>query len=194
MGRRGMKTQRTQCRITNKKKTQYGFSLTELVLVVGFIALASIGLYALYKKVSTTYLAQNESRQMSAIATSAMQLLSASNAPVSIDATFLVNAGVIPAGSITTGTYISAMGSPVVFSSVYTNNVGEFQIAYSAMITDYCMKLVSAYQPNADYISVAGTVIQNHNPMNTTVNYDVGTATVACNTGDSFPMIIQLRH
>lgn len=189
-----MKTEGTQCRVKNKKKTQYGFSLTELVLVVGFIALASIGLYALYKKVSTTYLAQNESRQMSAIATSAMQLLSASNAPVSIDATFLVNAGVIPAGSITTGTYISAMGSPVVFSSVYTNNVGEFQIAYSAMITDYCMKLVSAYQPNADYISVAGTVIQNHNPMNTTVNYDVGTATVACNTGDSFPMIIQLRH
>jgi type II secretory pathway pseudopilin PulG len=180
--------------IKNKKRNLMGFSLVEIVLVVGFIALASIGIYTIYTKVSSTYLAQNESRQMSAIATSALQLMSASNNPVTVDATFLVNAGIIPAGSVTSGTYISAMGSPVVFSSVYTSNVGEFQIAYSAMITEYCMKLVSAYQPNADYISVAGTVVQNTNPMSTNVPYNPATATVVCATANSFPMIVQLRH
>ena len=62
----------------NKKKAARGFTLIEILLVVGFIALAGIGIYVVYNKVQTGNAANTEARNLDTLRAGVKNLYGAS--------------------------------------------------------------------------------------------------------------------
>ena len=171
----------------NKKNK--GFTLVEILLVVGFIALASVGVYTIYSKVQLSSGATTESRNLDTIRAGIKQLYGANHNYGTLSNT-VVNAGRITPDNMKT--------APNSTDSVITNSFGGvvtiapanlgggtnngFSITYNGVPAGVCTKLVSTGGSQFDQVTVAGTVVKTYGTG--VIREDV--LTVTCNaTADS---------
>ena len=176
------------------QKNKKGFSLVEIVLVTGLIALFSIGVYGIYNKVNDSYTATSEAREMNGILAAVRSLIGGTNVTV-LNATLLANARIIDPSRVIGLNYISGTGQQVSFEPVFLNTVSHIKVNYLKTTNVYCAKLATAFQVDVDLITVGGIVVKNTMPLGTNIPFDIGTLTSACAAGgDSFTMSFNFKR
>ncbi|MBC7474768.1 MAG: prepilin-type N-terminal cleavage/methylation domain-containing protein, partial [Candidatus Sericytochromatia bacterium] len=111
------------------KKNNKGFTLIEVVLVTGLIALFSIGIYGIYVKVSDSYTVTSEAREMNGILAAARSLIGGTNV-TTLNATLLANARIIDSSRVIGLNYISGTGQQVSFEPIFVNTVSHIKVNY----------------------------------------------------------------
>ena len=91
-----------------KNKQSKGFTLVEILLVVGFIALAGVGIYATYNKVQVSNQANVESRNIDTIRAGIKGLYGSKNAYTGLTNT-VVNQAKITPESMRDGTNVATI-------------------------------------------------------------------------------------
>lgn len=147
----------------NKKKNK-GFTLVEILLVVGFIALASIGVYTIYAKVQTANAANAESRNLDTIRAGIKNLYGASPNYTGISPTVINNAKITPEAMRGTGAgnITNTFGGTV---WVAATNLGTgvnngFRITYPLVTDAVCTKLVTTGGAQFDQVIVGGQPVK----------------------------------
>lgn len=183
----------------NKKNK--GFTLIEILLVVGFIALASVGVYKIYSKVQVSNQANAESRNLDLIRAGVKTLYASQTnygtAPNIIDNTMINKARIVPEvmnGGVTSGaTITNSFGGNVTIAATTLGTGGAanngFKITYERVPGDICMKLASAAGAQFDQVTVGSDVAKQFG-VNT---INVANITSGCNgdTGNGVTMIFE---
>jgi prepilin-type N-terminal cleavage/methylation domain-containing protein len=167
-----------------KRKTKNrGFTLIEILLVVGFISLAGIGIYTVYSKVQMSNAALTEGKNLDTIKAGVKSLYGGSQNYAGISNTVLNDARITPdsmrpipyvAGS---GSITNSFGGAVTVSSVGLNGSNNgFRITYLQVPGAVCSKLVSGAGTNWDQINVGTTQVKTFG----TGNLNIATAATAC--------------
>jgi type II secretory pathway pseudopilin PulG len=164
----------------NKKKNK-GFTLVEILLVVGFIALASVGVYTIYSKVQTANSANAESRNLDTIRAGIKNLYGASPNYTGITATVVNQAKITPEAmrDATPAGITNTFGGTVTIDPVNlgTGTANGFRITYPLVTDVVCTKLVTTGGAQFDQVTVGTTVIKTFG----TNKMDPADAAAACN-------------
>jgi type II secretory pathway pseudopilin PulG len=168
-----------------KRKKGQGFTLIELLLVVGFIALASIGIYLIYHKVSQGNQANTEARNLDTIRAGIKNLYGATSNFATLTNNVVNNAHITPDNMLTTGNAGSITNSfggavNITPASLGSGTNNGFEIDYPNVPDAICVKLVSTDGANFDKVVVAGTTVKAFG----TNTMDPGTVASACNQGN----------
>lgn len=169
------------------QKKNKGFTLIEILLVVGFIALASAGIYTIYSKVQVSNKANAESRNLDLIRAGVKSLFASKTNFTGLDNT-VVNAGRITPENMKTSAateIINSFGGPVTVAPIGLNggtNNG-FRITYDQVPGDICIKLASAAGAQFDVVTIGTNTpvkafgVNEINVVNVTTqcNADTGT-------------------
>lgn len=153
-------------KITNKKNS--GFTLVEILLVVGFIALAGIGIYTVYSKVQMGNAALQEGKNLDTIRAGVKNLYGSSSNYVGLTNVVLNDARVTP-DTMRAIPYAAAdaninnsFGGAVVVEPVGlgggTNN--GFRVTYPSVPGAVCAKLVTGAGTGWDQIRVGGQQVK----------------------------------
>lgn len=166
-------------------KNQKGFSLIELLLVVGFIALVSLGVYTVYSKVQSANSANTETSNLSTLRAGVKNLYGANATYVGVGNAVLNNAKITPDGmraipfvvgdAVITNSFGGAVTVAVASLGAGVNN--GFTITYNAVPGDICTKLVTTAGRGFDTVGVGG--VGNVKAFGTN-NLNVVTAATLC--------------
>lgn len=178
-----------------KYKNKKGFTLVEILLVVGFMALASLGIYLVYAKVNFSNLALEESRNINLIKAGIKNLYGSSQGYTGLTNSVLNDARATPdsmrsmpyspgATSITNSFGGAVTVLPVTLGGAGLNN--GFQITYPKVPGAVCSRLVTMMDKNIEQITVAGTVVKPYG----TGNLNVVTLASQCATDTGNGIII----
>ena len=171
------------------KKTilkQAGFTLIEILLVVGFIALAGIGIYYIYNKVKTENMIDEEARSEKRIFSDIQPFIANSSTGFSIDTAFLSDSHIISKSQVDSKNpelFTNRLGSNTMVSSVFREGDSRLiaiQFQYPHMSSQYCARLINIYAPDAAYISVKNTIIKNDLDSQNIITYDFANAVKTC--------------
>lgn len=176
----------------NIKNNKKGFTLVEILLVVGFIAIASIGIYVVYNKVNSGGKANAEARNLDVLRAGIKNLYGANNNYNGINAQIVDQAGITPDVMNTNPTITNSFGGAVTIGAVNlgtgTNN--GFAITYNNVPPDVCAKLVPTAGAQFDQVTIgaagAGTVAKAFgsnfiNPANVAAGCNAGAQGAAGN-------------
>lgn len=169
----------------NKKKAARGFTLIEILLVVGFIALAGIGIYVVYNKVQTGNAANTEARNLDTIRAGVKNLYGGSVNYAGIGAPVLINGHVVPDSMVSGNTIVNSFGGTVTvaattFGGGAANNA--FTITYPNVPLDVCSKLTTTAGQGYNQVVVAGTTVKDTSTATANL-LDVTKTTTACGGG-----------
>lgn len=167
----------------NKKKAARGFTLIEILLVVGFIALAGIGIYVVYNKVQTGNAANTEARNLDTLRAGVKNLYGASVNYSGIAPSVLLNGRVVPDNmrDAAGANIINSFGGTVtVAAATYGGGAANnaFSIGYPNVPADVCSKFVTV-GGNAFNRVVVGTTQVKDTASGQIL--DVAGMTTACN-------------
>ncbi|WP_158270358.1 type 4 pilus major pilin [Limnohabitans sp. 2KL-17] len=179
--------------LKNKKN---GFTLVEILLVVGFIALAGIGIYTVYSKVQNSNAALTEGKNLDTLRGGIKSLYGGTQNYAGITNTILNDGRITPdsmrpmpyqAGN---GTITNSFGGPVIVTPVSlggTNNA--FRVEYNNVPGSVCAKLISGAGAGWDQIEV-GTGTVQVKPFGTgSLNIGALTTSCASDTGTGIPVV-----
>ncbi len=164
----------------NLRKKNKGFTLVEILLVVGFIALASIGIYAVYNKVTTTSKANQENNNLQTLKTGIKQLFGNQGNFTGLTETVIRNSRLAPQQMNTgaAGGLINMFGGTVTIAPQLFGSFNGFRITSNSVPGDVCVKLVATASGTFEQITANGTIVKpigSNNPINP------ATVTTACN-------------
>lgn len=143
--------------ILNTQKTQKGFSLLELLLVVAVGAILILAGLAIYRNITSNTDVNEASRLLNVLKQETQRLYQGQATYAGLDNTVLTNAGVVPAR------YTTAAG--VIDSPFATNDVtavingadpAQFDIDIANVPADACTKLALEYNANdSDFVGLS---------------------------------------
>jgi len=143
----------------NFNKKSKGFTLIEILLVVGFISLASIGVYTIYNKVQIGNQANQEGRNIDTLRAGIKGLYGASSEYSTITNTVVNQARVTPQSlrssnpldvvSITNSFGGNVTVTPVSLGGGVNNG---FRITYPRVTADVCVKMVTTTGAQFDQV------------------------------------------
>lgn len=168
-----------------------GFTLVEILLVVGFIALAGIGIYSVYNKTNMANQALTESRNINVIKAGVKNLFGGSQGYAGLSNTVLNDARATPDSmrkipytspdSTITNSFGGAVSvNPIVLGGSGINN--GFRITYPKVPGEICSKLVPMMDKNMDQITVNSVIVKQFGTGS--VNVTALTAQCASDTGN----------
>ena len=168
-----------------------GFTLIEILLVVGFIALLSIGIFMTYNKVQTSGAANTESQNITTLQAGIKNLYAGQTDYSTITPAILLNGWVVPdsmrSPSGAAATNIVNSFSSTVAIAPYTYNGGAannaFDITYPGIPSDICSKLVTLVGNNFVKVVVGGTTVKDNSVGNYVV--DPAATTTGCNSASA---------
>jgi type II secretory pathway pseudopilin PulG len=168
------------------KNKKNGFTLVEILLVVGFIALAGIGIYTIYSKVQSSSTASIEAKNISLLKAGVKNLYGGSVSYAGINNGVLNDGRITPDNMrvvpyVTSDTGINNSFGGVVNVTVMSLGGGTnngFRISYAKVPGEICPKIVAAAEKDFEQITVSGTLIKTYG----TNKIDVATLTGACAT------------
>lgn len=160
------------------RKGKKGFTLVEILLVVGFIALAGIGIYTVYTKVQMSNAALQEGKNLDTIRAGIKNLFGGSQNYTNLANPVVNDARITPdamrpipytagATSITNSFGGAVTVLPVTLGGAGLNN--GFQITYPQVPGAICSRLVTMLDKNIEQITVAGTVVKPYGTGNLNV-------------------------
>ncbi|MCA8354224.1 type 4 pilus major pilin [Burkholderia cepacia] len=178
----------------NKKKAARGFTLIEILLVVGFIALAGIGIYVVYNKVQTGNAANTEARNLDTLRAGVKNLYGASVNYANITPAVLLNGRVVPdnmrdaAGANIVNSFGGTVGVAQATYGTGAAANNAFAITYPNVPADVCSKFVTVGGNSFNRVVVGTTPVKD---TATGQILDVTAMTTACNvTGGAGVTII----
>lgn len=161
-----------------KHRQQQGFSLIEVLLVLGIIAVLAIAAFVIYPQVMSSSRANSEQSNIMTIAAATKNLFNGRYGTTGTNLLPVVNqARGIPnsmnGGDFTSGSVISsAWGGGVALETAASASGGSaFAITYQDMPFDICQKLIPGVLPNFDSVVVGATTLSK-----TSVPADIITA------------------
>lgn len=180
------------------KKAAKGFTLIEILLVVGFIALAGLGVYIVYNKVSAGGAANTESRNLDTLRAGTKTLFGGSSNYAKVT-NLVLNQGRVTPDSMRAVPYSTTDASinnsfggavdvtPVTLGTGAASN--GFAIKYTKVPGAVCSKLVTTGGTSFDQILVGTTPVKAFG----TNNLDIGALTGGCaaDTGAGVDIIFQ---
>jgi prepilin-type N-terminal cleavage/methylation domain-containing protein len=168
-----------------KRKTKNrGFTLIEILLVVGFISLAGIGIYTVYSKVQMSNAALTEGKNLDTIKAGVKSLYGGSQTYSGISNSVLNDARITP-DSMRAIPYVAGatsitntFGGAVTVSSVGLNGMSNngFRVTYLNVPGAVCSKLVSGAGTNWDQITVGTALVKSFG----TGNLNISSLATAC--------------
>lgn len=180
-------------KLFKNKKQDKGFTLVEILLVVGFIALAGIGIYTIYSKVQVSNQANTESRNLDTLRAGVKSLYGGRPNFTGLTNTVANQARVTP-DSMRTPASDTAItntfgGAVDVLATSLNGSAGSgFSITYPVVPSAVCTKLVTSAGVQFNQVTVDGTVVKKFG-----VNDPIDVATVAttCNAKDVNKIIFE---
>lgn len=178
-------------KINRKRK---GFSLLELLLVLGIIAALIVAAFIVYPKVRTSQIVDAEAKNIATIRAGLLALYSATSNISGVNNTVGINAQIFPDNMLvksggTVSDVVNGFKGKVSLSSTNFVSMGKvvFNISYANIPQEACVKLVSAVAPSMAIISVNGNYAKSEL---SNVDWDVATASSACTAGGAISTII----
>lgn len=173
-------------KLFKNKKQNKGFTLVEILLVVGFIALAGIGIYTIYAKVQVSNQANTESRNLDTLRAGIKSLYGGRPNFNGVSATVANNARVTPDSMRTPGSaslITNTFGGTVLVAarSFAPGADNAFMITYPSVPSAVCSKLVTSAGVQFNHVEVEGTAVKtfgSNDPIN------VATAAAQCNSNN----------
>ena len=170
----------------NFKKNNKGFNLIETLLVVGLIAIASIGVYKLFSKVQEGNTANTEAKNIDLIRAGVKSLYAAQTNYASLTPTIINRAKITPESMRVAGgaAIINSFGGAVDVRPAAINGGANngFTISYDKVPGPVCTKLASGAAAQFDIVTVggaAGSLAGNIKAFGVN-NIDVAALTTAC--------------
>lgn len=169
-----------------QNKTKRGFTLIEILLVVGFIAIAGVVVYSTFNKVQTGNLANTEARNIQTLRAGIKGLYGAKQDFTGLTNTVARQAKLVPENMVGSGAadIVSGFGTPVTVTSFAagfgTNPIANnaFTISYTGVPSSACSKLVSAIAPSFNRVTIGTTVVRD--TVATGEAFDIAGAAAAC--------------
>ena len=165
------------------KRKNKGFTLVEILLVVGFIALAGIGIYTIYSKVQVSNQANTESRNLDTLRAGIKSMYGGNPNFTGLGNTVANQSRLTPdsmRNPAAANEIINSFGGQVLIAPVSlgggTNN--GFRITYPEVPGAVCSKLVTSAGGQFNQVTVAGTVVKT---FGTSVPIDVAATALSCN-------------
>lgn len=176
----------------NFVKRNGGFSLIELLLVIGFISGALVLAFVTYPKVQAQNRANVENQHITIMASGIKNLFSTAQNFGSINNTMLIAANVIPDDMTKEGAVISnTWGGGVVIttdidSGSATNKKLRYQITYDGIPSVECTKIATGVSSNF-LVALIGTtkIMDRIANANGVTQIDPGTVITACSAAAS---------
>ncbi len=128
------------------KRTKNGFTLVEILLVVGFIALASIGIYAVFNKVETNRKALETSRQVQLLAAGIKNLYADTNDLSTLTTQVVIDAR-IPQDTMIEGNTIKHVFGGTI--NIFGTNSGTFTIQLLNLDNEACYRIGTIVGPTS---------------------------------------------
>lgn len=155
--------------------------------MVGFIALAGIGVYVVYEKVEANNIANKEVVNITTIIAQSKTILKVSGGPDStgnLSKATMINLGIVPEHMINKDT--------MTISSTWKGDINllhngtEVQIQYFSIPKNVCLKIANRIVPQVDTLGISaastGLVQIVHNKSATSpIVYDISRAATICN-------------
>lgn len=148
-----------------KKSNKKGFSLLELLLVLGIIAALIVAAFIIYPKVQDANKSSAEARNISAIYAGVKSLYSGSSTYKGLDDTLAYKAKIYPDNMVIgNGTsFVNSYSGSVSVESSSNTSVGEddsgFRIKYTLLPSASCAKIVAAVSHDFYEINANGTTL-----------------------------------
>lgn len=180
--------------ILKKIKKSKGFTLIEILLVVGFIALAGIGVYIVYDKVTTSQSVNAEVRNLDTLRAGIKNIYAASSnygTAGEIITPIIINAKVAPDIMVNGTALRSGFGGAVTIAVAglgtgMTNNA--FNITYSGITADVCSKFVTIAANSFNKVTIGGAPVKDTSSTGNALN--VERTTQYCALGSGTPATI----
>lgn len=136
-------------------KTQKGFSLLELLLVVAVGAILILAGLAIYRNITQNTSVNEGSRLVNVIKQESQRIFQGEPTYTGLTNTVLTNANVIPAKYTTGSGNINSPFNSTVTVNVNGTNVDEFDVLVAAVPQEACLKLGVEYTTNdADFVNL----------------------------------------
>lgn len=134
------------------KLNKRGFSLLELLLVMGIIAALIIGAFMIYPKVKASQNVSNESKNLSSLVAGIKSLYKGKADYEGLNNDVVLNSKIVPDNMISDGRIVNVWGGDVTIDTFKT----FFRINYKNMQTRECMDLASSQYTITRYIDFGG--------------------------------------
>lgn len=178
--------------LNNKRKSKKGFSLLELLLVLGIIAALVVAAFIVYPKVQASQRAQAESNNIATIQAGVKALYTSASSFTGLTNSVAVQAKIFPdnmlSGSGTSAKPVNAFKGNVTLAAAATGASAAagstFTITYSNVPAAECVKITTAAAGNF-YIATVGTKIVK--PADGTL--DVAATAAACNSATNNTLV-----
>lgn len=155
------------------QRKQGGFSLVEILLVLGIIAILAIAAFIIFPQVQAANRANTEQSNITTIAAGVKNLYGATRNYNGISASTLIKAKIAPssmyANDSTATALTSSWSAPVaIAASTPTGGTGtansQFTLTYSDVPSEVCTRLVPGLLANFSSVTVGGTNVSANNP------------------------------
>lgn len=170
------------------RKNRQGFSLLELLLVLGIIAALVVGAFIVYPKVRAAQQVEVEAKNISTISAGVRALYTGKSNFSGLTDSVALGAKIYPdnmiVGTGTSASIVNSFKGTVMVSSDGETHSGEddsgFFIKYTRLMPDVCSRLVSAVASSFYEINVNGTYVKENGG-----SLNMVTLTTACSISGS---------
>lgn len=167
-------------KIKNMKK---GFSLVEVLLVLGFATVLIAGAFLAYSNVKSSNSANSEVQAAATMSAGIRSLYSGSPNYNGLTAKVMIDANIVPENKINAagdGITHDLGGTDQTITITTDYNDTNFTIVYNGVPQKQCSKFISAVAPSFNQIGVGGEGVNNSDG-----SLDVAKMTNLCNSGTS---------
>lgn len=177
-----------------RKKNIKGFSLLELLLVLGIIAALIVGAFIVYPKVRSSQQAEAEAKNIATIKANLLSLYAPVADVTGVNNTVAINAQIFPDNMLvksggTVTDVVNAFKGKVVLTTTNYVSMGKvfINLSYAAVPQEVCAKLISAVSGTMDQIVINGNTIKSDI---SSVAFSPSTASTICtNAGNSSTIV-----
>lgn len=165
----------------NLKNRKKGFTLVEILLVVGIVSIMSVGIYVKYKSMAMNNRVQLETQDLYAIGNKITSAYQSSSSLATLSNTTAIAGGLVPTELINTPNIVSRFGGTLTLSPVTVAAISGYEIKINSITTDSCGLIgASKFANQADEVWVNGVSMKTTGTSLTGAN--VAAITSACSS------------
>lgn len=153
------------------KFKQQGFSLIEILLVIGLISLLAVGVFIIFSQVKDASDSNTESQNLTTIIAGVRNLYGGRADYTGINTNIVNGANIFPrpmnGGDYAPGTLIQHVAGGAVDVEPWGPGNERFAVIYRSLPTRICVKIAQNYGKNVERVMVNGVVVKDFGDIGT---------------------------